>query len=61
MRFMEIYQGEKPVAREVDDALAEACARTRQNLRIGDDGVRPTAVVDVPFAYGTLSLQTSKA
>ena len=56
--FMLIYREEQPVLREVDDAVAAACAATRRALGIEDEDGRPTAVVDAPFSYGTLSLQT---
>ena len=56
--FMLIYREEQPVLREVDDAVAAACAGTRRALGIEDGDTRPTAVVDVPFSYGTLSLST---
>lgn len=59
--FMAIYRGGKPVVRQVDDALAEACLRSREHLGITGEMARPSAVADAPFAYGTLSLQTQKS
>ena len=58
--FLGLWREGKPVAREVDDALAEACFETRSQMGVTGEMVRPTAVVDAPFAYGTLSLQTHK-
>ena len=56
--FMAIYRGGEPVVREADDDVVEACLQTRNQLEVTEALERPTAVVDAPFAYGTLSLQT---
>ena len=58
--FLALWREGKPVAREVDDALAQACFETRSQMGVTGEMVRPTAVVDAPFAYGTLSLQSHK-
>jgi signal transduction histidine kinase len=56
--FMEIYRSGEPVVRDVDDTLAELHVEVRRQARMAGETARPTAVVDVPFTYGTLSLNT---
>jgi signal transduction histidine kinase/CheY-like chemotaxis protein len=58
--FLAIWKGGTPVVRQVDEAMAERLAESRRLLGIEEPTERPTAVVDVPFAYGTLSLSTQR-
>jgi len=58
--FLSIWRGSKPVVRPVDDALAARHLETKQQLGIAVEAGVPTAIVEAPFAYGTLSLSTRK-
>ncbi len=59
--FLQMWKARKAVVREVDDALAERVMGTRRLLGLETDAERPTAIVEAPFEYGTLSLNTTKA
>ena len=56
--FMEIYRAAEPVVRDVTDELADLHVEVRRQARMAGETARPTAVLDVPFTYGTLSLNT---
>jgi len=59
--FRAIWKGGRPVVRPVDEGVAGRHFETRKLLGMPVDGVeRPTALVDAPFAYGTLSLSTRR-
>jgi len=58
--FRAIWKGGKPVVRQVDDGVAARHFETRKLLGIAGEAGRPTALVDAPFAYGTLSLSTRR-
>ena len=58
--FLSIYREGKPVVRQVDEVLADRHFETWRQLGITGEAMRPTAIVDAPFAYGTLSLSTRK-
>ena len=58
--FRAIWKGGKPVIRQVDDGVAARYFETRRLLGIVERGERPTALVDAPFEYGTLSLSTHR-
>ncbi len=59
--FRALWKAGKTVVREVDDALVERVMETRRLLGIETDAERPTAIVEAPFEYGTLSLNTTRA
>ena len=59
--FLTIWKAKEPVVREADEDLVRSCLLTRQALGVTDALDRPTSVIDAPFAYGTLSLQSSRA
>ena len=57
-QFMTLWRKGELFIRKVDDRLAKSCEKTRQEIGVIGEMARPTAVVDAPFADGTLSLQT---
>ena len=58
--FLAIHRGGKTVLRQVDDHLADRVASTRERTGVAGQPVPPTALVDVPFDHGTLSLSTRR-
>jgi serine phosphatase RsbU (regulator of sigma subunit) len=58
--LLSIYKGGEPVVRQVDDILAKQDVELRERTGVVAEALRPTAVMDAPFAYGTLSLNTTK-
>ena len=58
--FLTIWKSREPAVRETDEELVRSCLLTRQALGVTDALDRPAFVIDAPFAYGTLSLQSSR-
>ena len=58
--FLSIWKSKEPAVRATDEDLVRSCLLTRQALGVTDALDRPTFVIDAPFAYGTLSLQSSR-
>ncbi|MDP6778411.1 MAG: response regulator, partial [Candidatus Latescibacteria bacterium] len=58
--FLAIWREGETVVRQVDDHLAERVAGTQERTGVAGRPVAPTALVDVPFDYGTLSLSTRR-
>ncbi len=58
--FRAIWKGGRPVVRPVDEGVAARHFETRRLLGATGETERPTALVDAPFTYGTLSLSTRR-
>ena len=57
--FMALYRSGTPATRSVDDQLSDQLEGTWDRVGTAGKVTRPTAVLDVPFSYGTLSLSTT--